>query len=388
MPLSSSLPEPDARSLAHSRDLRSVLMQRCEDGPISFRAYMQAILYEPGFGYYMAGAEKFGASGDFITAPEVTPLFGQTVAAQVLEVLSATGGQVLEFGAGAGGLAASVVPELGESDYLILEPSAELQRRQKERLRRELAQDQFKQIHWLTTLPEQFVGVVLANEVLDAFAVECFRIGDSGQVEQLSVTVQENQVLEIWQLATEQLTQAVRKIETDLGHTLPVGYRSEINLTLQSWLTSVSESIATGVVLLIDYGYPRAEYYSPERTSGTLQCFYQHRVHDDVYRHPGLQDVTAHIDFTATIEAADAAGLTLLGYTTQASFLMSLGLLTRAEQAQHSCQNEAQRISLMKAVKTLTMPAEMGERFQVMGLGKNFNQPLTGFAISDLSHRL
>lgn len=389
------MPEPDELAKAHSGSLFDLLKQRANAAPLSFRDYMHAVLYEPGYGYYVAGTEKFGRHGDFITAPEITPLFGQTLSRQIKPILQSCSGDLLEFGAGAGGLAASVIPELSEAihRYFILEPSAELRQRQAERLRRELTPDHFALVSWLTSLPEHFRGVILANEVLDAFPVECFRVGRADTqgattIEQLFVRLADDRIEEYWQDASAAIQYAASKIMSELNVLLPEGYRSEINLDLKPWFNAVSDCLEQGVMLVIDYGYPRKEYYSEERSAGTLACYYQHRAHHDPYRYPGLQDVTAHVDFTAAIEAADAAGFSLLGYTNQSSFLLSNGLVELADLAMEGVQTEVDRINLSKAVKTLTLPAEMGERFQVMALGKSVQSELQGFTMLDLSHRL
>lgn len=385
------LPEPDKAAQAHSRALLELMQGRSNANSLSFYDFMQTALFEPGYGYYMAGAQKFGPQGDFITAPELTPLFGQCIAQQMLEVLQESGGDVLEFGAGAGGMAASIVPLLVEHStarYLILEPSAELQRRQQQRLQNELTSEQFASVSWVTQLPQSFCGVYLANEVLDAFAVERFRINDLLQVEQLRVSVHVDGLDEQWAVAPVKLEAKVRHLEKDLGRSFPKGYQSEINLALQPWCESVAQSLKRGAMLIIDYGYPRAEYYSAERSSGTLTCYFQHRAHGDPYHYPGLQDLTAHVDFTAVVEAASEVGLNLLGYTNQASFLIALNLLQLAEDRAAAMESEAERIRGLNAVKTLTLPGQMGERFQVMALGKGIEQTLRGFTSLDLSYRL
>ena len=382
------LPQPDANALAHSERLRQALLERIrQQGALSFADYMEQVLYEPGLGYYMAGAVKFGEEGDFITAPEVSPLFGATLANEIRGVLLHTGGGILEFGAGSGKLALSILQALSDVEdltYTIMEPSAELVSRQQQLLREALDESVFQRVRWLDALPDAFTGVIVANEVMDALPVERFRKSD-GKVMQLCV----NESLEtVSQAADETLQAAVEAIEADLGEPLCDGYQSEVCLLLKPWLASLSQTLTQGVVLLIDYGYPRREYYLPERVQGTLACYYRHRTHDDPFQWPGLQDITAHVDFTAVAEAAVAQELDLLGYASQSAFLLDNQLLDLMEQESARSDSEMQKIALARAVKTLTLPGEMGERFQVMALGRGYDLRLQGFSTQDLSYRL
>lgn len=382
------LPQPDANALAHSERLRQALLERIrKQGALSFADYMEQVLYEPGLGYYMAGAAKFGEEGDFITAPEVSPLFGATLANEIRGVLLHTGGGILEFGAGSGKLALSILQALSDVEdltYTIMEPSAELVSRQQQLLREALDESVFQRVRWLDALPDAFTGVIVANEVMDALPVERFRKSD-GKVMQLCV----NESLEtVSQAADETLQAAVEAIEADLGEPLCDGYQSEVCLLLKPWLASLSQTLTQGVVLLIDYGYPRREYYLPERVQGTLACYYRHRTHDDPFQWPGLQDITAHVDFTAVAEAAVAQELDLLGYASQSAFLLDNQLLDLMEQESARSDSEMQKIALARAVKTLTLPGEMGERFQVMALGRGYDLRLQGFSTQDLSYRL
>lgn len=382
------LPEPDANALAHSERLRLLLNERIsQQGPLSFAAYMEQALYEPGLGYYMAGAAKFGAEGDFITAPEVSPLFGATLANEMRGVLEATGGGVLELGAGSGKLALSILQALQDMkslEYTILEPSAELVHRQQHLLRDALDVSVFERIRWLDTLPETFSGVIVANEVMDALPVERF-IKTGGKVEQLCVA---QGLKSIQQPASEALVAAVAAIEEDLGEPLAEGYESEVCLLLKPWLSSLAQVLGRGVLLLIDYGYPRREYYLPERQRGTLACYYRHRSHDDPFVWPGLQDITAHVDFTAVVEAAVSQELDLLGYASQSAFLLDNDLLSLTERERARTLSDVEQITLARAIKTLTLPGEMGERFQVMALGRGYDLRLRGFRSQDLSYRL
>jgi len=386
-----TLPEPDEIARAHSLQLQSCINGRLQNGLISFADYMHMALYEPGLGYYMAGSQKFGAQGDFVTAPEVSTLFGQCVAVQAREVLNVLGqGSVLELGAGSGRLAASVCSALVDKPpehYFILEPSAELQQRQKQRLRDELTDELFHRVVWLDTLPENFVGVCIANEVMDALPVELFTFSND---EFLQVCVQAggDGLSFTNRAAPEHLQSTLIEMQAELGSAFVDGYRSEMCCLLSPWIASLSDSMKKGVLLLSDYGYPRREYYLPERTQGTVACYYQHHFHDDVFFYPGLQDITAHVDFTRVVEAGSEAGLALLGYTSQAGFLLDCGISAMAAERMQSFASEAEQIRLSREIKTLTLPGEMGERFQFMALGKNYALPLAGFASQDLSYRL
>lgn len=389
MILDHALPEPNKPAAEHSAILQSVIANRIQaaGGGISFADYMHTALYEPGLGYYMAGAAKFGETGDFITAPETSSLFGQSIACQAAQVLDCVQGAILELGAGTGKLALSIIDSLHERTdltYFILEPSADLAQRQQQLLESRLPASAMSRVKWLTQLPDSFEGIVLANEVMDALPVERFSSLD-GQVMQLCVT--ENLSVES-RLAPASLTEAVVAIEADLGRVFDPDYTSELSGYLPAWLGSLASMLTRGVLLLIDYGYPRHEFYSPERNNGTLTCYYRHRAHDDPFFWPGLQDITAHVDFTAVAEAALKHELELLGYAPQSAFLLDNHLLDLAEAHRAQAQSETDLISVSKEVKTLTLPGEMGERFQVMALGKGYDYPLQGFSTLDLTHRL
>lgn len=388
--MSSELPQPDDVGVLHSRQLAAHISSHLENGTLSFADYMQLCLYAPGLGYYMAGAQKFGAGGDFITAPEVSDLFGLCLAEQVREVLALVGGSVLELGAGSGKLAASVLTGLQASPpdhYYILELSAELQQRQLNLLREQLPSELFSRVKMLDTLPENFVGVCIANEVMDALPVELFT-RQQGELKQLCVQQDGNGFSMSTRPADDTLIELVGGIEDELQSGFVDGYQSEVCTVLSPWIKSLAKSMKKGVLLLSDYGYPRREYYLAEREQGTLACYYQHRFHDNVFFYPGLQDITAHVDFTRVVEAGSDAGLALLGYTSQTSFLLDNGMTTIAAARLEACTSEREQLSLTREIKTLTLPGEMGERFQFMALGKNLASPLRGFATQDLSHRL
>ena len=351
---------------------------------------MELCLYSPGLGYYSAGAQKFGAAGDFVTAPEISTLFGRCLARTCSGVLEQLGnGEILEFGAGTGSLAATLLPELGRlgklpERYLILERSGELRARQRETLR-DLAPELFNRIDWLDCLPEQRIcGVMLANEVLDAMPVERFR-WNGDRVECCQVECRDKGFGWCLREARDvELVAAVRRLAAESG--LVPGYVSEINLQIAPWLQSIAAQLERGLLLLIDYGYPRREYYHPQHHEGTLMCHYRHRAHDDPFVWPGLQDITAHVDFTAVAEAGAAAGLDVLGYTTQSWFLLDCGLeeLLGAEGPIDSTAH----LRRVQEAKTLILPGEMGERFKCIGMGRGLAEPVAGFRGADFRSRL
>ena len=405
----SALPEPDEVGREHAERVAALVAARIDAGPLPFVDYMALALYAPGLGYYMAGAPKFGADGDFVTAPELSPLFGQCIAAQCRDVLDALAGDapepgILELGAGSGRLAASVVEAFDAASpprYTILEPSAELRQRQRALLEERLPATAFARVAWIETLPERFDGVIVANEVMDALPVERF-VRRDGRTLQVCVdhadpdaasSVEETgtpiaRFVDTTRPAPAPLADALAAIEADLGRTLPDGYASELCPALGAWIGSLADALGRGVVLLADYGYPRRELYLAERVTGTLACHYRHRAHGDPYLWPGLQDITAHVDFTRAAEAGVDAGLELLGYATQAAFLLGCGLPELAERRRATLDGEPARIADARAVRTLTLPGEMGERFQFIALGKGYDRALRGFGLQDLTHRL
>lgn len=375
-----SLPQPSTEELQHSQQLTRIIAKQC---PMSFMEYMQAALYEPGYGYYSSGKIKFGAAGDYITAPMISPLFSQCIAKQIAQVLKKTGGSVLELGAGTGVMALEILRELTQlqqrpAQYLILELSADLRQRQQQLLQEQLP-DYFSQIVWLEQLPENFQGVIVANEVMDAMPVARFHY--DGQLHEYQVAWKQQQF--VWQTrpASNNLAQAF----AELAITIPTNYSSEINVLLQPWLASLAACLQSGLILLIDYGFVGREYYHPERSQGTLMCHYHHRAHSDPLILTGLQDITAHVDFTAVATAAMQHQLTIAGFTTQAYFLIATGLL---EKMQTNAVDAASHYQLANAVKLLTLPSEMGELFKVMALTKGDLPALIGFNQRDLRDRL
>lgn len=388
-----ALPAPDPVAAAHSARVSAHIRAEMarHDGALSFARYMELALYAPGLGYYSAGSRKLGAEGDFVTGPEISTSFSACVARQVAEVLAALGGgEVLEVGAGTGAMAAAMLAELERrraplAGYRILERSAQLRARQQAALGARA-----HQVRWIEDLPAPgFRGVVVANELLDALPATRFGITPEGVREWY--VVWEGGATEgrfAWRLAEPEhaaLTTAVRDIEASLGRALDAGYVSEVGLAQRAWVREMGRRLERGVLLLIDYGYPRAEYYHPQRERGTLTCFYRHRAHSDPLILTGIQDISAHVDFTAAAEAGTAEGLELAGFTTQADFLLATGLLERLESlAPESPEHRA----LSQEVKRLTLPTDMGELVKVMALARGYAGALGGFRGRDLVQRL
>ncbi|MBN9473619.1 MAG: hypothetical protein ABS43_07660 [Bordetella sp. SCN 67-23] len=384
----SKLPDLDPASSAHSRLVARHLQARIRaaGGWLPFDRWMDEALYAPGLGYYAAGSAKLAEggrrpSGDFVTAPELTPLFAQTLARQVAEVLEACGGlEVLEFGAGTGALAAGLLAALDElgvpARYRIVEVSADLRDRQRARLAAHGGR-----VEWLDTLPASFVGCVVANEVLDAMPVRLFHWTDAG-LQERGVILQGDEGF-AWQdrAAPADLVQAVEARMPPLP-----GYVSEINPQGEAFVRGMGAWLQAGAALLIDYGFSRAEYYHPQRMGGTLMCHLRHVAHADPLVAVGVQDITAHVDFTAMAEAAVEGGLEVLGYASQASFLMNAGLmdlLSRVDPADVPAYAQA-----VAPVQKLLSPAEMGELFKVLAVGRGLDRPLSGFGRGDRSHAL
>jgi SAM-dependent MidA family methyltransferase len=357
-------------------------------GWLPFSRYMELALYAPGLGYYAAGAHKLGAGGDFVTAPELSPVFGRCVASQAGEVLATLGGgDLLEVGAGSGALAVELLAELGRQGraparYLILETSPDLRARQRAALAA-LPGGLATRVGWLDAIPaEPFRGVVLANEVLDALPVERFRVGAAG-VEALGVVHDGERFAWAARPADATLAAAVAA----LGVTLTEGYESELSLWLAPWLAALAAPLAAGVMLLFDYGYPRAEYYRPSRAGGTLGCFHRHRRHDDPFVNVGLQDLTAWVDFTRVAEAGLEAGLEVAGFTTQAHFLLGNGFEQHLAALRAGLPAEREPLAAPAALK-LVLPSEMGERFKCIALARDCSAPLAGFALRDFTAAL
>ncbi len=383
-----SLPEPSADALHQSEKLIEEIRQeiKTHGGSIPFRRYMEMALYQPGLGYYVSGSHKIGEQGDFITAPEISPIFSQCIANQSAEILQKVGGCLLEFGAGIGTMASDILLELERSDclpecYFIVEVSPDLIVRQQQTLEQNVPH-LFDRVKWLSTLPENFNGVILANEVLDAMPVDVFT-QQNDTVFKHHVVWQDHQLVEQLQIADERFSKKVELINIP-QHALP--YTSEINPAIKAWLSSLENSLDKGLILLIDYGYPKNEYYLAERNKGTLICHYQHLVNEAPLHYPGLQDITASVDFTAVAEAADELQLNIAGFTSQAIFLSNAGMENQYNRALD--ENPDLQYKLAQQIRTLTLPSEMGERFKVMALTKDYDEDLLGFAQLDQRYRL
>ena len=389
------LPEPDAEAAAHSARLSDAIRHEitAAGGAVPFSRFMELALYAPGLGYYSAGASKFGPAGDFTTAPEMGPVFAACVAESLAPVLQQLGAQArfLELGGGTGAFAAVALKRLMELDalpdrYAVLEPSAQLRERQRETLRERLSPPLFELVEWPDTpFADDWDGVLFANEVIDALPTPRFAIA-GGEVMEEHVVVEDGAFARVDRPADAFLSNAVRHIERRLERTLPDGYRSEVLPQLPYWIQAVSGGMRRGAMLFVDYGHPRAEYYQAERRDGTLRAFHRHRMHDDPLRWPGLQDITASVDFTALAEAGVAAGFDFAGYCSQASFLLGNGLAGVLERIER-IGDEAERLRRTEEVKKLTLPSGMGERFGVMGFEKDVEFG-AAFLAGDLSFRL
>ena len=389
--LPAELPPPDADARAHAERLLALLRAEIVDagGWIPFHRYMELCLYAPGLGYYSAGSRKFGADGDFITAPELSPLFAGCVAAQCAQVLEALDdADIVEVGAGSGALAVSLLAALEQQQclprrYRILELSADLRRRQQQRLAAELPQ-LLARVEWLDTLPEQdWQGVLVANELLDAMPVHRFRVTGSGFEEGFVGWADGALTMHYDAPQSPGLVDALATLVADLRWSLPAGYESEINPALEVWVADIASHLRRGLVLLSDYGFPQAELYHPERGMGTLMCHYRQRSHGDPLILPGLQDISAHVDFTAVGEAALAADMRVAGFISQAGFLINGGLLQRVTALSADAGSRA-AATANRDVNMLTSPAEMGELFKFIALTRGLdNLPLLGFARGD-----
>lgn len=391
-----TLPLLNADELAHSQrvveHIRAFMQQH--GGVIGFDAWMRLALYAPGLGYYSAGATKLGSNGDFVTAPEIGSLFARCLARQCAEVLQVTGGEILELGAGSGRMAADVLTELAAIDslperYSILEVSADLAERQRARIA-ELPGELAARVQWLDRWPERVMrGVVLANEVLDAMPVERFMLRSRpGGIDVRALGVGLAGEGFEWRETSPsaELMHAVADIVEALPAPLPDGYVSEVCLAFQPWMASLAAQLETGVALLIDYGLPRTHLYHPDRATGTLRCHFRHRAHSDPFINVGLQDITAWVDFTRVAEAADSAGLEVLGFASQAAFLIGAGveslLSTEMQLAGDDIRRQAR---LSGEARRLLLPGEMGEVFKVIALGRGYESPLTGFSTQTLA---
>jgi SAM-dependent MidA family methyltransferase len=374
-PADKLLPAPSNDALAHSQRLREAIVADVlsSGGWIPFDRYLELALYAPGLGYYAAGARKFGAEGDFVTAPEISPLFARLLARQVAQVLALVGGDVLELGPGSGVLARDLAAELavlGASPacYRLLEVSADLRERQQS-----LLAGAAQRFEWLDRLPEKFTGVVIANEVLDVVPFHLVaRTG--GEWFERGVGV------DAGALAWRDRSLGEGALRDRARRAFPQGdgdYLSEIGLAGEALAQTLCERLELGLVIFIDYGFAAREFYHPQRSEGTLRCHYRHRFHGDPFLYPGLQDITAHVDFSAIAAAGEMAGAQALGFSTQANFLVSCGLAELVAASDPS--QAAAHLKLTNALNRLVSPAEMGELFKVLALGKGIAEPLSGF---------
>ncbi|MES2364314.1 MAG: class I SAM-dependent methyltransferase [Pseudomonadota bacterium] len=380
------LPTPSPEALAHSTALvdhiSDVIHQT--DGWISFARYMELALYSPGLGYYSGGSAKFGAAGDFVTAPEISPLFGRSLARQVAQVLQTCGGDVLEAGAGSGRLACDLLQELAALDclpqhYYILEVSADLRDRQRTTIQQQAPQ-LLERVCWLDALPEAFTGCMVGNEVLDAMPAHLLHWMSDTLLERGVAWVDNAFAWREQVIIDRRLHDAARALD------VPADYVSEINLAAGAFIKSLAQCLQRGTLILIDYGFGEREYYHPQRNRGTLMCHYRHHVHDDPFYYPGLQDITAHVDFTAIAVAGIEAGMRLAGYTSQAQFLINCGITDLL--ARTPASDVSTYLPQASALQKLMSPAEMGELFKVIALCKNMDTVLLGFVQGDQQRKL
>ena len=369
-----SLPLPDLESANHSKRVADFLREEisASGGAISFAEYMHHALYAAGLGYYAAGTRKFGAGGDFVTAPEVSAVFGKVLARQCVDVLGQMESpDLLEIGAGSGRLAVDVLGKLAElralpKQYLILEVSADLRERQEALLRAEVP-ELLERVAWVDGWPAQHRGVIVANEVLDALPVERFARRSDQLMQQCVVKDGEGFAI-AERPAPEHLAVAVAEIEQNLGQTLPDGYVSEVCIAVPPWIAELAAALQEGMAFLFDYGVSRREYYARERSGGWLRCHFRHHAHNDALVLPGIQDITAWVDFTAVAGAAADHGLDVAGFVTQAQFLINGGL--DAELSGLADLPIDAQLRVAGEVKLLTLPGEMGEHFKCMGLSR------------------
>jgi SAM-dependent MidA family methyltransferase len=379
----SILPLLSADEERHSKAAAALIRQQmaAAGGWLSFGRFMELALYAPGLGYYSAGSVKIGAAGDFVTAPEVSDLFSRCVARQCADILAETGGGILELGAGTGRMATTILRSLAEigvlpDRYAILEVSADLADRQRTRIQR-LPPTLRERVVWLDRPPESPIrGVVVANEVLDALPFQRFTLRN-GVVHELGVALEGDSF--VWSAGTAPVP-LVEALVRELPFALPDVYTSEFCPSLEPWIAGVGQRIEHGMLLLFDYGLPRAHYYHPQRTDGTLRCHFKQRAHDNPFINIAVQDITAWVDFTRVAEAALAANLDVTGFATQAAFLLGTGIEAMTAEA----TDVAAQARLAGEARRLLLPGEMGEAFKVMALTRNLHHPLRGFAYQDL----
>lgn len=386
---------PNKIQSEHSAALSNIIRERIEKnhGWISFEEFMALALYAPGLGYYSAGSKKIGAAGDFITAPLLGKQFAECLARQCDEIIKNLAADQLttitEFGAGTGQFALDFLSHLDSlsqlpDQYLIIETSADLKQRQKHLL--ETSGNKYLDIvKWADEIPETGVcGVIIANELLDALPVMRFQIDDSGQAKEIGVSMIDERF--DWAVSTDSIPEVLQQRLNQ--YSLPPGYQGEIGRQAEGWVRAMGEKLISGAMILIDYGFPQAEFYHWDRIQGTLMCHYQHIAHDNPFYFPGIQDITSHVDFSAIAAAGDDAGLQVMGYCGQGGFLLSLGLLENFETLQNNENADLQSHNLAQEIKKLTLPHQMGELFKVIALVKNYPAPLSGFTMQNHQERL
>lgn len=383
------MPAPDGVQQVHVEAMHTALRRYIIEhgGWIGFDEYLEQVLYAPGLGYYSAGATKLGAVGDFTTAPEISPLFGACIARQCAPFLQSDG-ELLELGAGSGALAEVMLQRLASLDalparYLILEVSADLKDRQRTLLSR-LPVELYERVQWLDALPKALRGVIVANEVADALPFQCFAATSAGYAERGVALGGAGQPEWAERAASVSLLAELKRLEASLGRPFEAGYRGELCLRAGPWMAALAGALESGGILLFDYGFGRSEYYHPQRRRGTLRCHYRHRAHEDPFLYPGLQDISAWVDFTRIAESASDAGLEIAGYCTQAAFLLGAGIdaelaIERTPLAQARAASGAQ---------TLLMPGEMGESFKAMLLTRGPMPEMPAFALQDMRRLL
>jgi SAM-dependent MidA family methyltransferase len=380
--MTAKLPDPGADERAHSDHLSALLREEiASHGPMPFSRFMERCLYAPGLGYYSAGKTKFGQEGDFVTAPELGTLFARCVVRAFAPVLASLGpdADMLEIGGGSGAFAEAALRALeaaGQTPrrFMILEPSADLRERQRERLHANLPPTLAGRVVWLDgPLEEEWDGVIFANEVIDALPTTRITAREGEIYEEHVVLDGDGRFMRSDRPADALVRGAVRHVERDLGRDFADGYRTEVLPQLPYWMQAVAGTLRRGAMIFIDYGYTRAEFYLPERSDGTLRAFYRHRAHNDAFHLPGLQDLTASVDFTALAEAGNNAGFGVAAYLSQARFLIAAGLQEVFEDDYLGLTDEAARFRLSQEVKKLTLPDQMGERFQAMMFAKGID---------------
>ena len=377
-------------SLDHSLLVREQLIQHINtrDGWISFEEFVDFVMYKPGLGYYSAGAEKIGHSGDFTTAPEISKLFGMALANQITPILDHyQSPSIIEIGAGTGKLAFDIMTQLNDYQvnfdrYYILELSADLKQRQQSMLSH-LPTKTLNKIVWLDSIPMDSIdGVIIANEVIDALPFTRFK-SQNGQVYELGISVEDNQLIEQPRLADEMLSNTVDSIAKEIGMTFQDGYTSEIRINFGSWFRTIESMLSSGSIFFVDYGYARQEYYDEERTNGSMICHYRNVAHEDPLSNLGIQDISASVDFSQLADVALQRNIEVGFFTSQADFLINAEILGVIE----SVIDEGLKMRLTQEVKQLLLPNQMGEVFKCMLLNKNIN-PDNFDGIKDLRHTL